>query len=499
MRALRRFLKQLTSWSTTARDEERLRAEIEEHIALQTAENLRAGLPPEEARRQAFLKFGAVEAMCEEYRDQKSLPFAETLIQDTRHTLRRLRKSPAFTIATVATLALGIGATTSIFTLVHAVLLKPLAVANPDELYRLGRQARCCMWGGFTQSQEYSIVSYELYQHFRDNTEGFVELAAFQAGHWPLGVRRAGAAETAQSYPSEFVSGNYFATFGIHAFAGREIRVADDRPGAPPVAMMSYRLWQQKYASDPSVIGEVFNFNGKPLTIVGITPPAFFGDKLSADPPNFFLPLATEPQIHGESSLLHLKDAKWLDLIGRIRPGVNPESVESRMRVELDRWLRSHWAEMDSNARANLPKQTLYLSPGGAGITSMRQEYEHWLHILMMVSGFVLLIVCANVANLMLVRGMERRQQTSLSIALGARASRLIRQALTESILLSLAGGAAGIAIAFAGTRLILHFAFPPAGQFIGAPIDPSPSMPVLLFALVISLLTVIPAPPGLK
>ena len=160
------------------------------------------------------------------------------------------------------------------------------------------------------------------------------------------------------------------------------------------------------------------------------------------------------------------------------------------MRVELKQWLRSHWGDMSANDRAQFPDQTLYLSPGGAGITSMREQYEHWLQILMVVSGFVLLIVCANVANLMLVRGMERRQQTSLSMALGARAPRLVRQALTESILLSLLGGAAGLAVAFAGTRLILHFAFPTIGGMAGVPISASPSMPVLLFALGISLIT---------
>src|SRR5688572_19201659 len=143
MRALRRFLKRLTSWATARQNEERLRAEIEEHLSLQTAENIRSGLSPVEARRQAALKFGAVEAMKESYRDQRGLAFLETLIQDTRHALRRLRMAPAFTITTVLTLALGIGATTSIFTLAHAVLLKSLPVTNPGELYRLGREARC--------------------------------------------------------------------------------------------------------------------------------------------------------------------------------------------------------------------------------------------------------------------------------------------------------------------------------------------------------------------
>ena len=169
-----------------------MRSEIEEHLALQTAENLRAGLSPEEARRQALLKFGAVEAIKEEYRDQRGLPFVETLVQDTRHALRRLRKSPAFTVTVILTLALGIGATTSIFTLVHAVLLKSLAVANPAELYRLGKESRCCYWGGYSQEKEFSLVSYDLYKYFRDNTQGFAELAAFQAGGPLFGVRRSG-------------------------------------------------------------------------------------------------------------------------------------------------------------------------------------------------------------------------------------------------------------------------------------------------------------------
>src|SRR5437899_10602789 len=160
------------------------------------------------------------------------------------------------------------------------------------------------------------------------------------------------------------------------------------------------------------------------------------------------------------------------------------------MRAELKQWLRSRWGDMSANDRAEFPEETLFLRPGGAGITSMREEYEHWLQILMMVTSFVLLIVCANVANLMLVRGMERRREISLSMALGARASRLVRQPLIESILLSLLGGAAGLAIAFAGTRLILHFAFPALPGFGGAPIDASPSLPVLLFAFLTSLAT---------
>jgi predicted permease len=483
MRMLRRFLRRIGSWTETRPAEERLKAEIEDHIALQTADNIRAGLSPVEARRQAVLKFGAVEATKEDYRDQRGLPLMETLLLDTRHALRRLRMAPAFTITTILTLALGIGATTSIFTLAHAVLLKSLPVANPAELYRLGKEARCCFWGAYSQGSEISIVSYDEYKYFRDNTKGFAELAAFAAGGSLFGVRRSGVAEAAQSYPGEYVSGNYFAMFGINAYAGRMLTNGDDRPNAPPVVVMSYRLWQQKYASEAAVIGSIVNLDDRPFTLVGITPPGFFGDTLRNTPPDFFLPLNAEPLTDGD---LNDPSTAWLDLIGRTEPGAEASSIEAEMRVELKQWLRAHWGEMDANSRAAFAEQTLYLMPGGAGITSMREQYEHWLQILMMVSGLVLLIVCANVANLMLVRGMERRRQTSLSIALGARPYRVISQTLTESILLSFFGGAAGLGMAFGCTGLILHFTFSSSA----VPISASPSMPVLLFALAVSLLT---------
>jgi predicted permease len=488
MKSARRFFTRLTSWARTKRDEERLRAEIEAHIAFQTQDNLRAGMSPDEARRRAVLKFGALEAVKEDYRDQRGLPFLEALLHDTRHALRRLRQSPAFTVTVVLALALGIGATTSIFTLVYAVLLKSLAVADPAELYRVGNQARCCYWGGYSQENEFSIFSYDLYEHFRNHTQGFAELAAFQAGEELVGVRRAGTREVTQGYHEEFVSGNYFTMFGIQAYAGRLLTAKDDQPNAPPATVMSYRLWQQRYGSDPSVIGAVFNLDDTPFTVVGITPPSFFGDTLRSNPADFFLPLNTEPLL-GAAGDIHQPDQYWLDLIGRIRPGAKPKSIEAQMRVELKQWLRSHWGEMSANDRAEFPEQTLFLRSGGSGITSMREEYEHWLEILMIVSAFALLIVCANVASLMLVRGIERRREISLRIALGAQARRLVRQALTESTLLALAGGAAGLVIAFAGTRLILHFAFPPASGMPGVPIHASPSIPVLLFAFGVSLI----------
>src|SRR5438132_275364 len=435
------FLRNITSGLRSLFRKEQVDRELDEELRayqeMAAEEKMKQGMSPKDALRAVRLERGSLEITKEVVRSGGWESFVETCWQDLRYAQRRLRMAPTFTIATVLTLGLGIGETTSSFTLVHAVLLKSLPFANPSELYGLGKESRCCYTGGYSQDKEFSLVSYDLYKFLRDNTKGFAELAAFPA-HEPLfGVRRAGSSEAAQSYPGEFVSGNYFTMFGIRPYAGRMLTDTDDQASTPPVAVISYRLWQEKYGSDPSVVGSVFNLNDKPFTVVGITPPDFFGDSLRNSPPDFFLPLNTEPFVETDADLNKV-DIHWLDLIGRIQPGANPASIEAEMRVELKQWLGSHWGEMSASDRAKFPSQTLYLTPGGAGISSMREQYEHWLLILMTVSGFVLLIVCANVANLIMVRGMERRRQVSLSMALGAQTSRVVRQPLTESILLSL-------------------------------------------------------------
>ena len=356
-----------------AQADQELNDELRDHLERKTEEYLAKGMAPEEARRRARLDLGGIERTKEKCRDARRVNWIQDLIQDLRYALRRLRLSPAFTSAIVLTLALGIGATTSIFTLVHAVLLKSLPVANPGELYRLGKESRCCYQGGYSHEKEFSLVSYDLYKYLRDKTKGFAELAAFPSLELLLGLRRAGTSEAAQGYPGEFVSGNYFSMFGIKAYAGRALTDADDQPNAPPVVVMSYRLWQQKYGSDTSVIGSVFDIDGKPFTVVGITPPGFFGDSLRTSPPDLFLPLNTEPYVQSDADLNKV-DTHWLELIGRIQPGTNAASIESEMRVELKPWLRSHWSDMSANDRARFPEQTLYLTPGGAGITTMRDQ-----------------------------------------------------------------------------------------------------------------------------
>src|SRR5256714_10046025 len=241
--------------------------ELNGFLEMAVEEKMKQGLSRKDALRAVRLERGTLEIAKETVRSAGWESLFETLLWDTRHAFRRLRMATAFTITRVLTLALGIGATTSIFTLVHAVLLKSLPVANPDELYRLGKESRCCYQGGYSQEKEFSLVSYDLYKYFRDNTKGFAELAAFPASWELFGVRRAGSSQAAQSYPGEFVSGNYFSMFGIQAYAGRTLTAEDDQPGAPLVAVLSYHLWQQQYGSDPSVVGSVFNLNDKPFTV----------------------------------------------------------------------------------------------------------------------------------------------------------------------------------------------------------------------------------------
>jgi putative ABC transport system permease protein len=406
------------------------------------------------------------------------------LAADVRYALRQFAKAPGFTTTAILTLALGIGATTAIFTLVYAVLLKSLPVVNPEDLWRVGNEENCCVNGGLQDN--WTIFSYEQYKLFRDHTSGFADLAALQAGQDMLAVRRNGSNKPAEPYQSEFVSGNYFSTFGILPYLGRVFTPSDDRKGAPSVAMMSFRTWQEKFAKDPSIIGAGMVINGQPFTVVGVTPPGFFGDRVQSTPPAFFLPLNVEPLVKPTGSVLNEPSLMWLDLIGRVHPGANVQAMEAEMQVQLRQFLLSPISKVEERDKPLVAKQTLHFSHGGNGVQMMRDQYKDGLHLLMWVSGFVLLIACANLANLMLVRSANRRQQTSVRSALGAQRSDLIRQTLVESVTLSVLGGLAGIVVAFAGTRVILYLAF----HNDPVPIHAAPSLPVLGFALTASFLT---------
>jgi len=409
--------------------------------------------------------------------------------RDLRDSLRQLRRSPVFTAAAVATLALGIGATTAIFTLVQQVMLRSLPVVQPEQLWRVGDLARCCYAEGYTQN-DWTLFSWDAYKLLRRNTPAFESLAAFQIGEGnaQLAVRRAGSRAPVETNIGEYVSGNFFATLGISAWRGRTLTDADDREGAPPVAVMSFHTWEEKYGSDPSVAGATYQVNGRVLTVVGIAPPGFFGAKITgSDMPDFWLPLATEPLIATATSRLENPRLAWLDLIGRVRPGTNPKTLEAQLQVELHQWLASRAGDMTAREKALLQKQTLFLTPGGAGVSLMREDYKDALWLLLLAALCVLLVACANTANLLLARGLKERFQMALRAAIGAPRGRLVSKALAESLTLGVLGAAAGIAVAYAGASLILHLAF--TGW---VPVDAAPSAAVLLFALGISLITAV-------
>ncbi len=411
----------------------------------------------------------------------------QTAIADIRYALRQLRKAPGFTLTAVLILALGIGANAAIFTLVHAVLLRNLPVADPKTLFRIGDKDDCCVEGGLQDGDDYVIFAYDLYRYIQENTPEFEQLAAVQSAAWNQTVRGSRPGALAKALPSEFVSGNYFQTFGLQPYAGRLLTPADDQPNAPPVAVLTYQAWQRDYGLDRSVIGSTFFFNTHPVTIVGVTPPGYYGDRMTDTPPNFFVPFSVEPLI-AQVSLLHGKGGNWIYLIGRVKPGTALGPLEQKISGNLRWWLGAN-VEMYQKASfaKNLANAHVKLTPGGGGIANMQQEYASGLHLLMGISVLVLLIACANIANLVLVRGMGRAAETSLRMALGAQRGRILRQLLTESLVLSTLGGVAGLAVACAGTRALLALAFPDSPDL---PIHATPSPIVLAFAIGLSLLT---------
>src|SRR5215472_6526973 len=406
------------------------------------------------------------------------------VLEHARYALRQFRKAPGFTATAILTLALGIGATTAIFTLVHAVLLKSLPVAKPEELVRVGNEENCCVNGGMQNN--WSLFSFEQYKRFKEHTSGFAELAAFQAGGSLVGVRRSDSSKPAESFRSEYVSENYFSTLGIPPYDGRLFSPEDDSRGAPAVAVMSFRTWQEKFGGDRSVIGAGFVVNAQPVTVIGVAPPGFFGDRVESNPTALWVPLAAEPVVEPVNSLLNDPALDWLDLIGRLKPGADTKSMEAQMQVELRQFLMSPESKVEDRSKSLIAKQTLHFSPGGGGLQRMRDEYQDGLRLLMVISAVVLLIACANLANLMLVRATSRRQQISIRSALGAPRPALVQQAPTESVVLAMMGGVAGVAIAYGGTRLILSLAF--GHEYV--PIQASPSLPVLGFAFALSFLT---------
>src|SRR5262252_6255273 len=410
------------------------------------------------------------------------------LQQDLGYAFRQLRKTPGFTTTVLLTLALGIGANSTIFTLVNAILLHNLPVTDPKTLIRIGDKDDCCVNGGWNENGDYSLFSTDTYYMFKKSLLEFEELAAMESGYaWrPITVRRAGSQTAAKSVMGTFVSGTYFRVFGLLPAAGRLFVDADDQKGAPITAVMSYDTWKQDYAGDRTVVGSAFYINTKPATIIGVAPKGFYGDRIDTKPPEYFLPMNSMDEVIGAPYFTD-PDVQWAYIIGRVKPGTSLPALQAKASVLLKQQFASLKTFTDQRAKKVLPRTHVVLTPGGGGIQNMQAGYKDHLKLLQWTAALVLLVACANIANLLLVRGMSRRGELSIRTALGAQRGRIVRQLLTESILLSGVGGLLGLAVSYIGAHALLALAFPDQHNM---PVTASPSPVVIGFAFALSLVT---------
>ncbi len=410
----------------------------------------------------------------------------QILLQDVTYALRQLRKTPGFTITVLLTLALGLGANSAIFTLVNAILLHNLPVADPKTLIRIGHQDRAGWSIG-----DFSIFSTETYDLFKKNLPEFEDLAAMEVDFEvrPVTVRRVESQAKGQSVIVTFVSGNYFRVFGLSPVLGRLFVDGDDQKGAPITAVMSYDTWRRDFAGDPSVVGKTVYINTKPVAIIGVAPRGFYGDRMTATPPRYFLPMNAMDPVKRVPEFYD-PNVPWAYIIGRIKPGTSIPALQAKTSALLKQEFSTPvlaYTFGDAMGQRILPHTHVVLTAGGGGIQEMQEGYKDHLKFLQWIAALVLLVACANIANLLLVRGMSRRAELSIRSALGAQRNRIVRQLLTESLLLSGTGGLLGLAVSYLGAHALLALAFPNQS---GMPVNASPSLLVIGFAFALSLVT---------
>lgn len=483
---LREMFSRCTSFLNRRRLDEELAQELESHIESAVEENIRRGMTQDQARLAALRVFGGITQIKESYRTRRGLPFVTSLGRDVRYAVRRLRSSPGFALVVIATLALGIGANTAVFTLVEGFLLRSLPVAEPASLYRIGDRNTCCYHGNFEYPDgDFDLFSNDLYRRFRQSAPEFEQLAAVQAGGSGYSVQY--GSEAPRPLRTEFVSGNYFNTLGVGAYLGRPLADSDDHPGAAPVVILSYVAWDTDFGRDPSIVGATIYVQRHPFTVAGVAPAGFFGDRIASIPPDMWMPLSAEIEIEGANAAVTQPLTAWLYSIGRLRPGIEKPVLEARLSAVLRQWMQE-WPRFTAHGgTAIIPRQHVVLSRAGGGIQKLQQQSGANLRLLMILSCVVLLMACANIASLLLARSTSKRTDVAVRMALGASRLIIMRQILIESLLLSVAGGAAALGVAWFGAKAILTLAYPEAHNM---PLHAEPSWPVLGFTFLVSVLT---------
>ena len=408
----------------------------------------------------------------------------DQLFKDIRYGFRGLLKRKGFALIAVLTLALGIGANTAIFTLVNAVMLKSLPVYKPEELVLFSDTT-----GEGTSIEDspstgaWQRFSWASYEYLRDHNQSFQDIVAVRSGESRLSVRQidsqANAAVRAQGH---LVTGNYFALLRVRALRGRVLTPEDDKPNAQPAAVISHRYWQQQLNSDPNVVGKSFIINGVNFTVAGVTPPEFFGIRVRR-PPDFWLPMSFQPQIELRDSYLTNTQAYFLTVIGRLKPGVTMAQAQANITLALQQFLTEQaGSKLTEERQKGIQNTYVTLADGRGGLSGLRRAYSKPLQMLMAIVGMVLLIACANVGSLLLSRAAARKAEISLRLALGATRWRIIRQLLTESMLLAAIGGVCGVLLAQWGVTVLVNLVAK------SSPLDTRPDVGVLLFTLGVSI-----------
>ncbi|HWF46878.1 MAG TPA: ABC transporter permease, partial [Bryobacteraceae bacterium] len=417
-------------------------------------------------------------------REASMIAWLETMLQDIRYGIRQLGKAPVLVAVAVLSLALGIGANTAIFTLINAVMLQSLPVRDPGRLILFYDGFATGVYsGGNLQSNEFS---YPFWQYLKAHHDSFESLSAFRQGNDTVILHVAGSTDTGPSEQAtvHLVSGNYFDVLGVQAAAGRVLTPSDDSVSAPRVAILSYPFWRDRFHSDPAILGQEVVLNGTAFTITGVADRQFFGERIRTAP-DFWVPLCFQAQILQRESWLDAQDVYWLNFIGRIKPGATLASTQSAVNLRLHQfYLERAGTRPSLEIRRKIEGTRIQLKPGGGGISGLRYLYSKPLQILMAVVAVVLLIACANIATLLLARASARRQEFLARLALGASRGRLLRQVLTESILLSALGGIAGTGFAWWSVKLLVLL------LHVNSVVKVRPDSAVLGFTLALSLLT---------
>jgi predicted permease len=477
-------------WATIRRDmpEKQMQDEIRMHLELAADELQRRGQTREDAIRAAGLHYGGVVQAMEAMRGQHGLPWLEELGQDVRYALRSLRRNPTFTMVALVILALGIGANTAIFSLVNAVLLRSLPVKDPQALVFLTNASAGGLGNG-TASGLRSLLAYSEYLTLRDQSNVFSGLLAVESGGSEREEVRwdGGGLETVHT---KLVSGNYFQILGVNASRGRLYTFEVDLPlNAHPEAVLSYGYWQKRFGLDPSVIGRTLLLHGHAFAVVGVTQPGFFGETVG-DAPDMWFPISMQAEVEPGADLLHdppgVTRYMWLTSIGRLQPGGNLAQAQANVDLVFKRLVQNQVNETgDPKEKRDLATQYLKLSSGVLGATRLSQ-YHDALYVLFALVGLVLLIVIANLASLLLARSGTRQREIGVRLALGAGRGRIVRQLLTETVLLAFAGGAAGWLLARWGERLLMNLVI---GGRTPVLLDTTPDLRVLAFSFALCLL----------